>query len=681
MSTERMTPPPGSGIYTGPRDSSFERAGTPNPEASASGTLGPITAEDVGTLNAAGGGKVEVVINNNTGLATGGPAKVEAPPIVIKKERAKPADPKLKKAGEDITALQGQVDTLAQQNQALGEAIVHSDENLRQTNAAAVAARNEAARLAQELTQTNQRLQQANTLVAAHQNEVTRLSGELNQANQRIAQSEQTIKGLQGQINALGTQSNAEVDKLRKELQTQLAIAEGQRQNEVLARQQAEAEVSRLEALQKRSEPLRRIAALNSLAASDPHFALEMQRIIAKLESDDTYTIDNAYADVLTSFDKNDPKQKEVKLMLEVDHALDISQTLNPGELANLISQNPAQESQIRARAVNTLTQSFIFSDSDPDHILMRLQNMVADGVIDAKMAREVGENYQKQSTQKAQELLRMYDKGEIRTIEDLKQFMSGYPENSLVRTLIQERIDQDEAVQTWNSGTHTDDEVIAHAIENIAEPGKTIYKNVLEKANNQRDLEQESLKSEKAAAEAEADTLKIEKFEMTLKKIKIIAKFFGPAVLIGIGLGMGGGTLIGNLSKFSGAGILGVGLAGGVAGGLVGGLYGTGDYFLGGGYKEWKQLDSKRARAQANVDAAYANVGRMEGAFEMKKFNNLSLFTEVAVQSEVQKRGLRSPDQIQALRSQMLRQIGADPVQQRGFETAANELFNFSMN
>jgi len=658
MSSEALhTPPPGSGIYTGPHDGSFERTGTPNPEAPASGALGPITAEDVGTLNAAGGGKVEVVINNNTGPATGGPAKVETPPTVPKKERAKP-DPKLKKAGEDIATLQGQVDTLAQENRTLGKGLS--------------AAEIEAARLSGELSETNTHLQETTALATAAEAEATRLGGELTQANQRFEASEHTVVDLQNQISKLGTDHTTEIDELRRQLQDQLAIAEGNRQNAELARQQAEAKVQQLEALQRRSEPLRRMAVLSKLAAEDPHFGLEMQRIIAKLESDETYTIDNATADILNSFDENDPKHKEAKINFSVDS---IVTSDNPtGKISEIIAANPAQEAQIRIRAVNTLTQNLMLADEDPAQVQAHINQMVADGFIDARIGQEVGANYQKQSTQTAQELLRQYDKGEIRTAEDLQNYAARYPEHSLVKQLIQERLDQDEEIRDWNSQDHDPDAVIAHAIENIAEPGKTIYKNVLEKANAQQDLEQRSLSSEKAAAEAEADTLKIENFEMRLKQIKIIARFFGPAILVGIGLGLGGGAL----AKISGLGLVGTATLGGVA---AGGLFGTGNYFLGGGFKEWKQLDSKKARAQANVDAAYANVGRMEGAFEMKKFNNLSLFTEVAVQSEVQKRGLRAPDQIQALRSQMLRQVGADPAQQRNFGTAANELFNFSLN
>ena len=377
--------------------------------------------------------------------------------------------------------------------------------------------------------------------------------------------------------------------------------------------------------------------------------------------------------DVIKDVEEHDPQKIEQRATTNARNVGNTDGSGNVITLATLEMENPALRDKIRASTLDELTKRMLNEDLSPDDVTRTIVDLASSGAIDQAMALDVLNNYRDRSITRAKELIGQYETGVIPSIEQLQKAAELLPPSSLARSMIEQRITQDQEMINWNKGTHTLDQQIEHSIESLPEPQKTIHKNILESAQNQQELKRATLAAETEAIEAEEKARAQAEFEKTLRKIWIAARIGGPIITLAL-LGAAGGVGFGAM-----AGSFGVGASGFLIGGAIGtgaGVLIGGRYGFEHGFADWRKLNTLSARSAANIARLRENAGALSGQIDVGELNVSNLVAETAIQQEIQKRGLRSQADIQALRNQMLTQLGADPAQQKGLRQATAAIF-----
>ena len=518
--------------------------------------------------------------------------------------------------------------------------------------------------------------------------------GEIQDANanleQRISDSAATVVGevrnvslnLESKIADLSQEGQDLKNKI-DQLNQQINVAEGEHKKQLIvqaeqSRLQFEALTAQIKALEaqkvtsQRADILRNNPGLRELAKKDAIFGLRLGQAIARIEAGED--VDTVVQDVIKDVEEHDPQKIEQRATTNARNVGYPDGSGNTITLGGLETENPALRDKIRASTLDELTKRMLNEDLSPDDVTRTIVDLASSGAIDQAMALDVLNNYRNSSLTKAKELISQYETGVIPSIEQLQKAAELLPPSSLARSMIEQRITQDQEVIDWNKSPHTMEAQIAHVVETLPEPQKTIHKNILESAQNQQKLKRETLAKESKAIEAEENARKQAEIEKTLRKLWIIARVGGPILTLAL-LGAAGGAGFGAV-----AGSFGVGASGFLIGGAIGtgaGVLIGGRYGFEHGFADWRKLNTLSARSAANIAKLRENAGALAGQIDVGELNVSNLVAETAIQQEIQKRGLKSQADIQALRNQMLTQLGADPAQQKGLRQATAAIFS----
>ena len=182
--------------------------------------------------------------------------------------------------------------------------------------------------------------------------------------------------------------------------------------------------------------------------------------------------------DVIKDVEEHDPQKIEQRATTNARNVGNTDGSGNVITLATLEMENPALRDKIRASTLDELTKRMLNEDLSPDDVTRTIVDLASSGAIDQAMALDVLNNYRDRSITRAKELIGQYETGVIPSIEQLQKAAELLPPSSLARSMIEQRITQDQEMINWNKGTHTLDQQIEHSIESLPEPQKTIHKN-----------------------------------------------------------------------------------------------------------------------------------------------------------------------------------------------------------
>lgn len=492
----------------------------------------------------------------------------------------------------------------------------------------------------------------------------------------------ETLGRIESKITDLSQESQDLKDKI-DQLNQQITTAEGENRKQLIAqaeqsRLQFEALTAQIKSLEaqkvvsQRADILRLNPGLREIAKKDAVFGLKLGLAIARIEAGED--VGAVVQDVMKDAKEHDPQEIINRATANAKNVgnMDVSGDLIT--LAGLETENPELSDTIRATTLDALTTEMLIKDLSPEEVTRTIVDMASSGAIDQAMALDVLNNYRDSSITSARKLIGRYDTGDIPSIEQLQKAAELLPPSSLARSMIEQRISQDQEMIDWNKNPQTMEEQIEHVVETLPEPQKTIHKNILESAQNQQKLKRETLAAETKAIEAEENARKQAEIEKTLRKLWIIARVGGPILTLAL-LGAAGGVGFGAVAGSLGVGASGVLIGGAIgagAGVLIGGRYGFEHDFA-----DWRKLNTLSARSTANIAKLRENAGALEGQIDVGELNVANLVAETAIQQEIQKRGLRSQADIQALRNQMLTQLGADSAQQKGLRQATAAIFS----
>jgi hypothetical protein len=485
---------------------------------------------------------------------------------------------------------------------------------------------------------------------------------------ENIAALNKESQVLQDKIDALNQQI-ATADIANRESLT-LQAEESKRQFEALTAQIKALEAQKV--ISQRADILRNNPGLRELAKKDAIFGLRLGQAIARIEAGED--VDTVVQDVIKDVEEHDPQKIEQRATTNARNVGYPDGSGNTITLGGLETENPALRDKIRASTLDELTKRMLNEDLSPDDVTRTIVDLASSGTIDQAMALDVLNNYRNSSLTKAKELISQYETGVIPSIEQLQKAAELLPPSSLARSMIEQRITQDQELIDWNKSPHTMDEQIAHVVETLPEPQKTIHKNILESAKNQQKLKRETLAKGSKAIEAEENARKQAEIEKTLRKLWIIARVGGPILTLAL-LGAAGGAGFGAVAGSFGVGVSGFFIGGAIgtgAGVLIGGRYGFEH-----GFADWRKLNTLSARSEANIAKLRENAGALAGQIDVGELNVSNLVAETAIQQEIQKRGLKSQADIQALTNQMLTQLGASRERQNGIRQATAAIYS----
>jgi len=359
-----------------------------------------------------------------------------------------------------------------------------------------------------------------------------------------------------------------------------------------------------------------------------------------------------------------------------------VTEARDPGALGagitldTLTMRVPEKTKEIKDAAIDGLAEGFIGSNRDLATFNADLDTLVLNGKIDRQTANEAVMKANEKMAKKVNDKIVAYEKGEVKTLEELETFRDSMVNPELQNTLTT-RINQyhhsQEIFRAPGVGTLTN-RVINESLGTMNPPLRNIYRNVLTAAEHQLALEDTASNSEIIAQRAEVAAKSPDAWERFLNRTRNIIHYGGPALLIALmvaGIGAGTGAVLASSSVAGASALAGLGIGAGI-GATVGGI----SWIMGGGYQEWRKLDAAEARSQADMDKFESKAGQLRMNNETKQLDYLGLLAEVATRGEGIGRNLRTEDDYKKLRTELMIGSGLGPKREE-LNAAISTVFN----
>jgi hypothetical protein len=381
--------------------------------------------------------------------------------------------------------------------------------------------------------------------------------------------------------------------------------------------------------------------------------------------------LDDAITSLITIQDE--VKNRDVRTVIQARDpgALPVGVTLE-----TLKMRAPGKDADIKKAAVEGLSEDFLGSNRDLPTFNADLDGLVFAGKIDRQTANEAVMKANEQMVAKVKDATTKYESGEVKTLEELERLRDSMVNPELQQALT-ERINQyrhsREIFSAPGMGTLTN-RVINESLGTMNPPLRNIYRNVLTAAENQLALEDIASNSEIAAQRAETIAKTPDAWEHFLNRTRNIIHYGGPALLIALvvaGIGTGVGAAMASSGVAGASALAGLGIGAGV-GAAAGGI----NWIMSGGYREWRKLDAAEARSQADLDKFESKAGQLRMNNETKQLDYLGLLAEVATRGEGIGRNLRTKEDYEKLRSELMIGSGLGPKREE-LNAAISTVFN----